>query len=157
MIAFAQSISSKPRTVPSQSCISELSYATVLTQACFRDPALLGIFRAKIPSPATYRSLILEGHRFPAQQALQEGLVDGLGGRDEVLKFIQDRELTKKGQSGVYGGLKEEMYREQLTLLTSLQSSAEWSASMGARLQNRRNDMDRRLENWSGKVSGSKL
>ena len=121
------------------------------------DPGLLGIFKAKVPSPATFRSLILEGHRFTAQQALREGLVDALGGREEAMKFIQDRELVKKGDSGVLAGLKEEMYKDQLAALSSTQTSAEWHAALGAKLQNRSEERERRIETASSKAGESKL
>lgn len=121
------------------------------------DPALLGIFRTKVTSPSTYRSLILEGHRFTSQQGFEEGLVDSTGGLDAAVAFIKERDLIKKGQSGVYGGLKEEMYRDQLGLLRSPVSSGEWGAAASVRRENHAIERDQRLKSWTGKLSGSKL
>ena len=84
-------------------CLNEMLFGANM------DPALIGIFSAKIESPATFRSLILQGHRFTAQQALEQGVVDGLGGLDETLKFVVTRELVRKGESGICGGLRRDV------------------------------------------------
>ena len=44
--------------------------------------------------------------------------MDVLGGADEALRLIKERDLTKKGKTGVYGLLKMEMYRESLEYLS---------------------------------------
>ena len=75
------------------------------------------VFRQKIPSPNTLRTLILEAKRFNALAALDEGLVDGLGGVSEVLKFVGEMQLIEKARSGVYGRLKGEMWRETVGYL----------------------------------------
>ena len=42
--------------LPGYICMNEVLFGAGM------DPPLLGILRAKVPSPHTFRSLILEGH-----------------------------------------------------------------------------------------------
>jgi enoyl-CoA hydratase/carnithine racemase len=91
-------------------CLNELDFGVPLA------PPMSSIFRQKC-RPDTYRSLVLEAKRFPAKDALEAGIVDGLGGIDEALKFIAERKLTEKGKSGVYGLMKAEMIRDTLALI----------------------------------------
>jgi len=76
------------------------------------------IFRLKL-APAVYRTLVLEAHRFSGPAALAAGIVDGVGGLDEVLELVQSRKLTTKAKTGIYGILKAEMYRESVSLLSA--------------------------------------
>lgn len=92
-------------------CLNELDFGVPL------KPAMSSIFRQKLPSPLTYRSLILEAHRFGGSEALSVSLVDGLGGIEEVHALIEERKLATKSKSGVYGIMKAEMYRETLGYL----------------------------------------
>ncbi|KAK7943386.1 Hydroxycinnamoyl-CoA hydratase-lyase [Apiospora aurea] len=80
-------------------------------------PPMAGIFREKLSAPV-YRTLALEARRFGGGEALEAGIVDVLGGwEDGVMKLVEERKLTTKGKMGVYGMLKEEMYRGQVALL----------------------------------------
>ena len=92
-------------------CLNELDFGSPL------KPAMSSIFREKVPYPAVYRSLVLEAKRFAGKEALEGGIVDGLGGIDEVMALIKERKLVEKGKSGVYGLMKWEMYRETIGLL----------------------------------------
>jgi Delta3-Delta2-enoyl-CoA isomerase len=92
-------------------CLNELDFGVPL------KPAMSSIFRQKVSYPATYRSLVLEAKRFAGKEALEGGIVDGLGGIDEVMALIKERKLVEKGKSGVYGLMKWEMYRETVGLL----------------------------------------
>ncbi|KAL8873561.1 MAG: hypothetical protein Q9174_000999 [Haloplaca sp. 1 TL-2023] len=92
-------------------CLNEVEFGAPL------KPPMSSIFRQKIPSPNTLRTLILEARRFNALAALNEGLVDGLGGVNEVLKFVGELQLIEKAKSGVYGRLKGEMWRETVGYL----------------------------------------
>ena len=92
-------------------CINELDFGVPL------KPAMSGIFRAKL-APQVYRNLVLEAHRFSGPAALQAGMVDGLGGWEEVVQLVGERKLTEKGKTGIYGIMKREMYREQLGYLS---------------------------------------
>ncbi len=92
-------------------CVNELEFGAPL-------PApMSSIFRQKIPSPNTYRTMVLEAKRYNALEALKEGIVDGLGGLDQTLLFIDEMKLVAKGKSGVYGRIKAEMWRETVGLL----------------------------------------
>jgi ClpP class serine protease len=57
-----------------------------------------------------------------ALDALEEGLVDSLGGLDEALTFIDELKLVSKAQPGIsgkiaYSDLKREMYRQTVEYL----------------------------------------
>ncbi|KAL8991667.1 MAG: hypothetical protein Q9169_007766 [Polycauliona sp. 2 TL-2023] len=92
-------------------CLNELEFG-----ASLKAP-MSSIFRQKLPNPNTYRTMVLEAKRFSALEALQEGIVDGLGMAPEVLEFIQEMALVDKAKSGVYGQLKAEMWRETVAYL----------------------------------------
>lgn len=91
-------------------CLNELDFGYPL-----KSP-MTSIFREKV-APQTYRSLVLEAHRFNAQDALAGGVVDVLGGLDEALALVKTRKLVEKGKSGIYGLMKGEMYRVTMALL----------------------------------------
>ncbi|KAL1877538.1 hypothetical protein VTK73DRAFT_8596 [Phialemonium thermophilum] len=95
-------------------CLNELEFGAPL------KPAMSGIFRVKLRDPAAYRSLVLEAHRFPGPEARDAGLVDALGETvgDVMEALVRPRRLVEKGQTGVYGLLKAEMYRECIGYLT---------------------------------------
>ena len=86
-------------------CLNELDFGAVL------QPAMASIFRVKV-GMSTFRNMILESRRYPALEALKEGLIDGVGGPDETLAFIDEYKLIQKAQGTSYGRIKEELYRE---------------------------------------------
>lgn len=77
---------------------------------------MTSIFREKLDA-RTYRSIVLEGKRFTGPEALKAGIVDAIGAMPEVVKLIEERKLIGKGATGVYDRLRDEMYRETLSLL----------------------------------------
>lgn len=87
-------------------CMNELDFGAPLM------PAMATVFRVKLPSMSTFRNMVLESRRFPALEALKEGIIDGVGGAEETLAFITEMQLVQKAQSRSYGLIKEEMYRE---------------------------------------------
>ena len=91
-------------------CLNELDLGVGLR------PPMAGIFRQKV-RPDTLRTMILESKRYNALEALKEGLVDGLGGGDEVMALITENRLTVRGESRVYGRLKAEMWKETVKML----------------------------------------
>jgi Delta3-Delta2-enoyl-CoA isomerase len=99
-------------------CLNELEFGAPL------KPPMSAIFREKL-APQTYRSLVLEAKRFPGPQAVEAGIVDALGGLDAAVAFVRQRDLVKKGTTGVYAVLKWEMYREILYFLTQSGFDAE--------------------------------
>ncbi|KAI9159134.1 enoyl-CoA hydratase/isomerase [Paramyrothecium foliicola] len=92
-------------------CMNEVDFGAPL------KPPMSSIFRLKVV-PNIYREIVLEGKRFTGPAALEAGLVDALGGLDQALKLIEERQLVKKCQSGIYGVLKAEMWRESVALLS---------------------------------------
>jgi Delta3-Delta2-enoyl-CoA isomerase len=95
-------------------CLNELDFGAPL-----KTP-MSSIFRQKL-SASVYRSLVLEAKRFGGNESLQAGIVDGVGGLDEALKFIADRGLVTKGRTGVYGIMKAEMWRESVDYLDNFE------------------------------------
>ncbi|EGO57113.1 hypothetical protein NEUTE1DRAFT_84821 [Neurospora tetrasperma FGSC 2508] len=86
-------------------CINELDFGVPL------KPAMSAIFRVKC-TPGIYRQLVLEAHRFGGTEAKEVGLVDLTGGLKETMEFVEERKLTEKGKTGIYGLMKMEMYRQ---------------------------------------------
>ena len=86
-------------------CLNEVDFGASLR------PAMASVFRVKI-SMSTFRNMVMESRRYPALEAMKEGLVDGLGGVEEALAYIREYKLTDKAKSPSYGMLKEELYRE---------------------------------------------
>ncbi|KAL4892567.1 ClpP/crotonase-like domain-containing protein [Aspergillus ambiguus] len=100
-------------------CINELEFGVPL------QPAMMSVFREKL-APAAFRTLVLEARRFGGPDALQAGLVDGLGGLDEALALVRARGLPTKAATGIYGTMKEEMYRHSLDLLDRHAENEAW-------------------------------
>ncbi|TAQ84927.1 hypothetical protein B7494_g6754 [Chlorociboria aeruginascens] len=92
-------------------CLNELDFGAALL------PPMASIFREKLADPKVYRSMILESKRFTAKEALEGGIVDVLGGIEEVGKLVEERKLIEKTKSGAYKLLKKEMYRETMGYL----------------------------------------
>lgn len=86
-------------------CLNELDFGAHL------QPAMATTFRVKL-GMAALRNMVLESKRYPALDALKEGMLDGVGGLEETLAFIHEMKLTEKAQSTSYGLIKEELYRE---------------------------------------------
>lgn len=91
-------------------CMNELDFGAPL------KPAMLSVFESKV-SPSVYRDIILEAKRFNGPSALENKLVDKLGGWEEVVELIEERKLTEKAKSGVLAVMKEEMYRDTIEAL----------------------------------------
>lgn len=92
-------------------CLNELLFGAPL------KPAMAALFRYKVPA-LTYRTLVLEAHRFTGAQAVTAGLADELAeGVDDLVKFVNGKELGKKASTGVYGTLKAEMYKDLVGFL----------------------------------------
>lgn len=122
-------------------CLNELDFGAPL------NPPMASIFRQKLPSPATYRTMVLESRRFNALEALKEGIVDGLGGLDEALAFIGEARLADRAKSGVYGRLKREMWRETVGLLDNAEEGKENEAREEYE-DKRRKESLHRVEEW---------
>lgn len=122
-------------------CLNELEFGAPL------PGPMASIFRQKVPSPNIYRSIVLEAKRFNALEALKEGIVDGLGGLNEVLLFADEMRLQNKGKSGVYGRLKAEMWRETVGFLTG--GSTGEDLAQGLKELRRQEEVEKkRVEDW---------
>lgn len=86
-------------------CLNELDFGAQLR------PPMASVFRVKL-SMSTFRNMVLESKRYPALEALKEGIIDSLGNVEETLNFITEMKLTQKAQGSSYGKIKEELYRE---------------------------------------------
>ncbi|KAH9909575.1 enoyl-CoA hydratase/isomerase family protein [Xylariomycetidae sp. FL2044] len=122
-------------------CVNELEFGAPLM------PPMCSIFRIKF-SPAVFRNVILEAHRFGAPAALEAGIVDAVGEMDTALGLIEARNLLKKGTTGVYGRLKEEMYRESVALLDRKGNDAALAQEWGAIEKKRKKNGAAWVKEW---------
>ncbi|KAL8938502.1 MAG: hypothetical protein Q9216_003862 [Gyalolechia sp. 2 TL-2023] len=134
-------------------CLNEVEFGAPL------KPPMSSIFRQKLPNPNTYRTIVLEAKRFNALEALQEGIVDGLGMVPEVLKFAEEMKLVDKTKSGVYGTLKKEMWRETVGYLEDYRGSEEKAEAEMKEQKHNEEEEERRVGEWerSRGRHGSKL
>ncbi|OCK76033.1 ClpP/crotonase [Lepidopterella palustris CBS 459.81] len=100
-------------------CLNEIHIGMVI------PPPLVAIFREKV-SPNVFRTMVLEGKRFTAQEALKEGLIDALGGIEEAAGLVKSKALLEKVKTGIWGSMKEEMYRETLGMLRGFAEGERW-------------------------------
>ncbi len=131
-------------------CLNELDLGIPL------KPPMSSIFRQKL-SPQVYRATAIEAHRFTGKQALEAGVVDALGGLDELLKFVKERKLTEKGKTGVYGTLKAEMYRETIGYLENHEREEGRDKGNLKADDKRKEEGKRRVESWERNLNKAKL
>ena len=131
-------------------CLNELDFGASL------KPPMSSIFREKV-SASVYRSLVLEAKRFGAKEALEGGLVDALGGLDEVLALVASRQLVDKPKTGVYGLMKREMYRETLGCLDGFEESETRDAAELVADDKRKQEGKARIAEWESNNEKSKL
>lgn len=77
-------------------------------------PGMAAIVRIKM-TPKTYRDCVLQAHKFTAEAALGQELVDVIASESEVLEKAKELGLkwSSKAKAGaIYGSLKQEMYVE---------------------------------------------
>lgn len=122
-------------------CLNELDFGAPL------KPAMASVFRVKL-SMSTFRNMVLESKRYPALEALKEGILDGVGGLDEALAFIEEMKLVQKAQGKSYGKIKEELYRE---IVKDLNEGAEMAKTDAKRdLERSKQDLEarKRVDEW---------
>lgn len=115
------------------------------------------IFREKLTSPQVYRSMVLEAKRFGAKEAYEGGLVDALGGWDEVLALITEKKLVDKGKTGVLTLLKKEMYRETVGYLEAFDNSEKIDSAFAGQNEKRKKEGKSRVAEWERNAGQSKL
>ena len=130
-------------------CVNELDFG-----APMRAP-MVTIFREKLAA-STVRTMILEAKRFTGPEALNAGMVDGLGGLDETLGFIKSRGLDKKAASGVYNTLREEMFPKLLGVLNDEAGNLRWREELEGIKERTAEESKRNVESFEGK-KGAKL
>lgn len=101
-------------------CLNEIALGIPLT------PPMRSIFMNKVQDGAVIRSMILEGKRFTAQEALEGKIVDGVGELPEAIDFVQKRGLLKIGSSPSFVPLKERLWAEVLDTIDNLK---EWDGA----------------------------
>ncbi|KAL3467340.1 ClpP/crotonase-like domain-containing protein [Aspergillus heterothallicus] len=132
-------------------CLNELDFGVPL-----QNP-MMSIFRAKLP-PSTFRDLVLEARRLGGQEALKRGAVDAVGGIEEVLGFVGERKLVGKANSGIYGIMKEEMFRGVLAGLGDHEGNLRWREEVEERKGGLDREAARRVEEWEkGEKGKAKL
>lgn len=130
-------------------CINEIEFGVPL------QSPMMCIFREKL-TPSAFRDVILEAKRFSGASSVNAGLVDSLGGLDETLAFIRERGLLKKATTGIYGTLKEEMYRSSLDIVDGHAKNLEWRDRVEERNDQVEKEGLKAVEAWE-KQRGSKL
>ncbi|KAK5260056.1 hypothetical protein LTR20_010782 [Exophiala xenobiotica] len=131
-------------------CLNELDFGAAL------QPAMASVFRVKL-SMTTFRNMVLESKRYPALEALKEGIIDGVGSVDETLAFVGEMKLTQKAQGKSYGNIKEELYRE---VIKDLDSGTETPTALAARdLDRNRRDVEarKRVDEYQAVIQRAKL
>ncbi|KAL1603495.1 hypothetical protein SLS60_005082 [Paraconiothyrium brasiliense] len=131
-------------------CLNEVELGVPLR------PAMSSIFRQKC-SPTVYRTLVLEGKRFKASSisslgALKDNIIDGVGGLEEALKFIEELKLTSRPDKGVVGDLKREMWRETVEFLENDERESELLRKASDKLDAEAAERKKRVEAWSTKA-----
>ncbi|KAJ5698757.1 hypothetical protein N7462_000762 [Penicillium macrosclerotiorum] len=100
-------------------CVNELEFGVPL------QTPMMAIFREKL-IPTSFRNVVLEARRFGGKDSLQAGIVDAVGGLEEVIELILSRKLLNKAETGIYGTMKEEMYSRVLNGLDDHVGNLSW-------------------------------
>ncbi|CZT45922.1 related to enoyl-CoA hydratase/isomerase [Rhynchosporium secalis] len=131
-------------------CLNELDLGVPL------KPAMSSIFRQKL-TPGVYKIMVLEAKRFSGKEAFENGIVDGLGGMEETMKFIEERLLTQRAKTGVYGLLKGEMFRETVGYLEGHELEEKRDKDNLRRDDERRGVRSKRVAEWEKNANKAKL
>jgi enoyl-CoA hydratase/carnithine racemase len=106
------------------------------------------MLKYKIASPTTYRTAALEGKRLGGPETLKLGLVDVLGGLDEVLKLITERDLLKKSAMGSFGGIKEDAHSEILAAFENEEGNQKWRKEIDRQNEEKGKANAKEVEEW---------
>ena len=123
-------------------CLNELDFGAPL------KPPMASIFRQKVPNPNTYRTMILESKRYGALEGLKEGLLDGLGGMEEVIVFVKEMGLIDRGKTGVYGRFKQEKWGETVRVVDEVAAGERRGDTEVERRHRRQEEEKKRVEDW---------
>ena len=131
-------------------CLNELDFGAPL------QPPMASIFRQKVSSPNTYRTIILESKRIGALEGMKEGLLDSVGGVEEAIILVQEMRLLDRAKSGVYGRLKQEMWGETVSLLEDYKDGEQKEKADRERQKARKEQELYRVEQWESKTKTAK-
>ncbi|CAD0089070.1 unnamed protein product [Aureobasidium mustum] len=138
--------------MPTIALINGHGFAGALMTAMMHDYRIMNPHRGYIClnecSPQTYRTLVLEGKRFKALEALEAGIIDGVGGLDEVVAFVEELNLVSKTDKGIYGLLKREMWRETVAFLDAPDEEAEYKESVKRQDEELGEKAKQRVKDW---------
>lgn len=102
-------------------------------------------------SPTAYRTAAFEGKRIGGPELLQLGIVDVLGGLEEVLKMIAEKNLIRKAQTGSYGGIKEDAYSEILAGFERHDENIKWRARIDSERDKQDAVYKKQVSKWKSK------
>lgn len=131
-------------------CLNELDLGVPL------KPAMSSVFRQKL-TPQVYKAMVLEAKRFSGKEALEGGIVDALGGTEETMKFVEEKQLARRSKTGVYGLLKAEMFRESLGYLEGHEREMERDEEYLKRDDERKEVGRKRVAEWEKNANKAKL
>ncbi|RAH49665.1 enoyl-CoA hydratase/isomerase family protein [Aspergillus brunneoviolaceus CBS 621.78] len=127
-------------------CINELEFGVPL------QSPMMSVFREKLSATA-FRDLVLEARRFGGPAASREaGLVDAYGGLPEAVQLVRDRGLQNKAATGIYGMMKEEMWRQSLGILDAHAEMVAWRDRVEERKAEEEGAARGRVEAWESEV-----
>lgn len=123
------------------------------------QPAMAALIRARAPTPAVLRAVLLEGKRFGGEEALSAGLVDVLGGREELLKFVETKRLAEKTKGGVWARIRAEAFRELVGLVEAAQAGKKdgFVGRVEEVLEATEGEAEKRVAEWEKGVGKAKL
>jgi Delta3-Delta2-enoyl-CoA isomerase len=123
-------------------CLPEVDMGLVI-------PSTVAVMiKAKAPCPQAYRDAVIEGRRYGGPEALKVGFVDALGGIEETLKLIEDRNLVSKVIPEAVGGLKEDLWREVLVAFENHQTNADWRNSIDLQNMDTDKEVEQKVLKW---------
>ena len=122
-------------------CVNELDFGVDL------QAPMMTIFREKLV-PTSFRDVVLGAKRWSGPESHRAGIVDEVGGLEEALKLIRERGLLSKAETGIYGTMKEEMYRGSLGLLDDHEGNLAWRERVEQKKDGIREDGIRAVGDW---------
>lgn len=119
-------------------------------------PPMRTVFLDKVKDAPTIRSIIVEGKRFSAQEALSAGIVDSLGGLQEAVKLVHDRNLLDIGKSSAFVPLKEGLWSRTLDAIDNKQANEAFDNRLQEWKESYPKEAQKRVQQWEAQ-KGSKL
>ncbi|WFD27879.1 hypothetical protein MNAN1_002887 [Malassezia nana] len=94
-------------------CMNEIEFGAHIPRG------MLGAIQSVVQSPVLMRQIVLEGHRFPAKEALQAGLVDATGdGQEGTLRRAWElaEQVKSRAAKNAWQVNKELIHRDVLVM-----------------------------------------